>query len=123
MGVFASLHIKRWIPFLHFSPHSCFANGRNYLQWMMQPDHAASEISTIYKIEVRNAVLAGQWAPELVLENRLRAIPVWKGFVNSEDPFKDTESRTFCCGDIHWVTKLLKFREWYPENMKKIRAS
>lgn len=96
-----------------------FSDGRNYLQWMIIPDHSASEISHDLQNRIPNAVLAGQWAPELVLENRLRAVPVWKDFVNSDHPFQRFGITHLLLWRYPLGDEFLKFSEWYPDDMKK----
>lgn len=95
------------------------SDGKNYLQWMITPDHSASEISQDLQNRIPNAVLAGQWAPELVLENRLRAVPVWKGFVNSDHPFQRFGITHLLLWRYPLGDEFLKFSEWYPNDMKK----
>jgi hypothetical protein len=63
------------------------------------------------------SVLTGQWSLELTLESRHRAIPVWKGFVNDEKPF-----RRF--GITHatiWDRHVERFRSWYPDAFENAR--
>ncbi|MCI0616630.1 hypothetical protein L0244_26935, partial [bacterium] len=95
------------------------SDGRNYLQWMMVPDQSASEISHDLQNRIPNAVLTGQWAPELVLENRLRAVPVWKDFVNSDHPFQRFGITHLLLWRYPLGDEFLKFSEWYPDDMKK----
>jgi hypothetical protein len=95
---------------------------RSYLQWMLRPEYAAISISRDLQTEVRSGAVTGQWAPELCLENKVRAVPVWYGFVNSKDPF-----RTY--GITHLLlwryplgdeTKL--FKQWYPSDFPRFQA-
>ncbi len=92
---------------------------RNYLTWMLKPQYNAIAISSDLEHRAPNGVITGQWAPELCLENHLRVIPVWRGFVNSQDPF-----RKFGITHIlQWKYPLggEKFEEWYPEDFKEFR--
>jgi 4-amino-4-deoxy-L-arabinose transferase-like glycosyltransferase len=98
------------------------SDGRNYLQWMIVPDHSAVEISQDLQNRIPNAVLAGQWVPELVLENRLRAVPVWKDFVNSNHPFQRFGITHLLLWRYPLGDEFVKFSEWYPDDMKKFSA-
>lgn len=107
-----------WIPVLLVAG-MLLSDGRNYLQWMIMPDLSASEISHDLQNRIPNAVLAGQWAPELVLENRLRAVPVWKDFVNSNHPFERFGITHLLLWRYPLGDEFIKFSEWYPDDMKK----
>jgi len=108
----------RWI-ILAFAVAFLGSDMRNYLSWMQKPEFAAMEISQDIQKRVGNGVVTGQWAPELCLENKVRAVPVWHGFVNSEQPFQH-----------YGITHILlweytlggeKFAEWYPQDFQKFR--
>jgi hypothetical protein len=92
---------------------------RSYLSWMLNPQYAALNISQDLQMEVNKGAVTGQWAPELCLENDVRAVPVWYGFVNSEKPFQ-TYGIThlllwrYPLGD---ETKL--FQKWYPADFPR----
>jgi 4-amino-4-deoxy-L-arabinose transferase-like glycosyltransferase len=107
-----------WIPALLIAG-MLLSDGRNYLQWMIMPDHSALEISHDLQKRIPNAVLAGQWAPELVLENRLRAVPVWKDFVNSNHPFQRFGITHLLLWRYPLGDEFVKFSQWYPDDMKK----
>lgn len=106
-----------WIPAVLIAG-MLLSDGRNYLQWMIMPDHSASEISRDLQNRIPDAVLSGQWAPELVLENRLRAVPVWKDFVNSDHPFQRFGITHLLLWRYPLGDEFIKFSEWYPEDMK-----
>lgn len=108
----------KWIPLLLFSG-MVLSDGRNYLQWMMKPEYNALNISNDLQQLIPNAVISGQWAPELVLENQLRAVPVWKDFVNSENPFEEFGITHLLMWRYELGDELVKFSEWYPDEMKK----
>ncbi len=108
----------RWI-ILVFAVAFLGSDIRNYLSWVQNPQFAAAEISQDLQKRVGNGVVTGQWAPELCLENKVRTVPVWHGFVNSEQPFQH-----------YGITHLLlweytlggeKFAEWYPQDFQKFR--
>jgi hypothetical protein len=63
------------------------------------------------------AVLAGQWAPELALETPFRAIPVWKGFVNWENPFTQYGITHILCWNYPLGNECDHQNEWFPETM------
>jgi 4-amino-4-deoxy-L-arabinose transferase-like glycosyltransferase len=92
---------------------------RNYLKWMVQPEYAAMEISQDLAERLDQAVLTGQWAPELVLENHHRAIPVWKSFVNSDDPFQKFGITHMLLWRYPLGDEVEKFQTWYPEDFRK----
>jgi 4-amino-4-deoxy-L-arabinose transferase-like glycosyltransferase len=94
---------------------------RNYLEWMIWPQYSAVEISKDLEQRAPDGVFTGQWAPELVLENRLRAVPVWKGFVNSNDPFKRFGITHLLMWRYPLGDEVEKFRSWYPEDFAKFR--
>jgi len=107
-----------WLPALLIAG-MLLSDGRNYLQWMITPDNSASEISQDLQNRIPNGVLAGQWAPELVLENRLRAVPVWKDFVNSDHPFQRFGITHLLLWRYPLGDEFVKFSQWYPDDMKK----
>jgi 4-amino-4-deoxy-L-arabinose transferase-like glycosyltransferase len=110
----------KWIPILLFAG-MLFSDGRNYLQWMIKPDYNAQEISDDLQNRLPGAVLSGQWAPQLVLGNRLRAVPVWKDFVNSDQPFERFKITHLLMWRYPLGDELTKFSEWYPDEMKQFR--
>ena len=122
ISIFGTIFLMRnkaiWIPAVLIAG-MLLSDGRNYLQWMIVPDRSASEISHDLQNRIPNAVLAGQWAPELVLENRLRAVPVWKDFVNSDQPFQRFGITHLLLWRYPLGDEFLKFSEWYPDDMKK----
>jgi 4-amino-4-deoxy-L-arabinose transferase-like glycosyltransferase len=89
---------------------------RNYLSWMVKPEYAAVQISRDLENRAPHGVLTGQWAPELSLGNKLRAIPVWQGFVNSRKPFQ----RFGITHILQWQYPLggEKFGQWYPDDFQ-----
>ncbi|PWT87665.1 MAG: hypothetical protein C5B54_11935 [Acidobacteria bacterium] len=88
----------------------------NFVNWQIHPEYQAVTISSDLQKRIGNGVVAGQWAPELCLENRVRAVPVWYGFVNSKSPFQ----RYGISHLLVWRYALggEKFEEWYPEDFK-----
>jgi hypothetical protein len=89
------------------------------MKWKLNPEYAATEISADLQRRVGNGVLAGQWAPELCLENKVRTVPVWRGFVNHEDPF----GKYGITHVLQWEYALggEKFAEWYPEAFRNFK--
>jgi 4-amino-4-deoxy-L-arabinose transferase-like glycosyltransferase len=89
---------------------------RNYLTWMLKPEYNAVQISKDLENRAPQGVLTGQWAPELCLGNKLRAIPVWEGFVNSTKPFQ----RFGITHILQWKYPLggEKFEQWYPDDFQ-----
>ena len=92
---------------------------RNYASWMVQPQYTARAISRDLESRAPGGVITGQWAPELCLENKLRVIPVWQGFVNSSDPFR----KYGITHVLQWKYSLggEKFETWYPEDFRHFR--
>jgi 4-amino-4-deoxy-L-arabinose transferase-like glycosyltransferase len=92
---------------------------RNYLIWMIEPKYTASEISSDLQNRVGNGVLTGQWAPELCLQNHVRVVPVWHGFVNSENPF----AKYGITHVLVWKYPLggEKFEQWYPKEFQQFQ--
>jgi hypothetical protein len=86
---------------------------------MVQPQYAAVEISADLQDRIGSGVVSGQWASELVLENELQAVPVWKGFVNSERPFERYGITHLLLWRYPLGDELVKFTEWYPEEIKE----
>jgi len=88
----------------------------NYSEWMLKPEYSALMISRDLQARAPHAVVTGQWAPELCLANDLRAIPVWRGFVNSKDPFR----KYGITHVLQWEYALggEKFEDWYPEDFQ-----
>ena len=55
--------------------------------WMIHRTYYIRDASRdLAAILPESSVIAGQWAPQLVLETRHVAIPMWKDFVNDKDP-------------------------------------
>ncbi|HSP06921.1 MAG TPA: hypothetical protein VLR94_07070, partial [Acidobacteriota bacterium] len=92
---------------------------RNYAGWMIHPQYSAMNISADLQTRINGGVVSGQWAPELVLQNRLTAVPVWKNFVNSEDPFRRYGITHLVLWRYPLGDEAAKFTEWYPEEMKR----
>ncbi|MGB3976422.1 MAG: hypothetical protein WBM02_12580 [bacterium] len=67
------------------------------------------------RILPEKSVLAGQWAPELVLETPFRAIPLWKNFVNWEDPFTRYGVTHLLCWRYPLGNECSHQEEWFPE--------
>lgn len=61
------------------------------------------------------SVLAGQWAPELVLETPFRAVPVWKNFVNWDDPFTRYGVTHLLCWSYPLGNECDHQKDWFPE--------
>jgi len=57
------------------------------------------------------AVLTGQWSPVLCLGNQHRAVPVWPGFINDNEPFEKHGITHGVIWGRHWE----KFNSWYPK--------
>lgn len=95
------------------------SDARNYLTWMLRPQYTALEISRDLQSRAPDGVITGQWAPELCLENGLRVVPVWPGFLNSSDPF----NKYGITHVLQWKYSLggEKFEEWYPEDFGDFR--
>jgi len=64
-----------------------------------------------------HAVVAGQWAPELMLETDCRAIPLWKDFVNDDDPFKKYGITHLLSWQYPLGDELALQKEWFPIRM------
>ena len=90
---------------------------RNYVSWMARPEYAAVEISEDLQQRVGAGVITGQWAPELCLQNKIRVVPVWQGFVNATEPFEKYGITHI----LQWQYPLggEKFGEWYPEEFRR----
>jgi 4-amino-4-deoxy-L-arabinose transferase-like glycosyltransferase len=110
----------KWMTVLFFAGF-LFSDLRNELRWMLYPQFAAREIAADLEQQSPKAIVSGQWAPEMVLDNRLRAVPVWKGFVNSEKPFERFQITHLLLWRYPLGDELQKFQEWYPEDMKEFR--
>jgi 4-amino-4-deoxy-L-arabinose transferase-like glycosyltransferase len=88
-----------------------------YVPWAARPVYGVYDASRDVARLPEGSVLTGQWSLELTLESRLRAIPVWKGFVNDDEPF-----RRF--GITHatvWDRHMERYRSWYPERFERAR--
>jgi 4-amino-4-deoxy-L-arabinose transferase-like glycosyltransferase len=92
---------------------------RNYSAWMLHPQYSALKISHDLQNRAPKGVIAGQWAPELCLGNDLRVVPVWRGFVNSGDPFQ----KYGITDVLQWKYPLggEKFEEWFPQEFQKFQ--
>jgi hypothetical protein len=91
-----------------------------YARWLIKPQYAAVEISRDLQERVGDGILTGQWAPELCLENEIRVVPVWKGFVNDRDPF----TRFGITHVLQWDYGIggEKFADWYPQEFRQFQA-
>ncbi len=90
----------------------------HYVAWAARPSYAVYDACMDVAGLPERSVLTGQWSLELTLESRHRAVPVWKGFVNDEEPF-----RRF--GITHatiWDRHLERFRSWFPEVFERARV-
>lgn len=67
------------------------------------------------------SVVAGQWAPQLCLETRFRAIPMWKGFVNDTDPVGRFGVTHVVSWEYVLGNEYRHQREWFPDMMTGAR--
>jgi 4-amino-4-deoxy-L-arabinose transferase-like glycosyltransferase len=97
-----------------------FAAGdlRSYLRWVMDPPYQAVEIAKDLQRRVGTGVVAGQWAPEVCLENKVRVVPVWHGFVNSDHPIQKYGITHLLLWRYPLGDEAEKFSEWYPEEFR-----
>jgi hypothetical protein len=95
---------------------------RNYISWMVKPQYAAVEISKDLQQRVGKGAITGQWAPELCLENKVRAVPVWYGFVNSVDPFKKYSITHLLLWRYPLGDETQLFERWYPQDFPKFQV-
>ena len=65
------------------------------------------------------SVIGGQWAPQLVLETPFRAIPVWKGFVNWDNPFERYGITHMLSWEYSLGNELDMQKKWFPEVMSQ----
>lgn len=70
---------------------------------------------SLNKILPADSVLAGQWAPELVLNTDFRAVPVWKGFVNGDDPFQKHGITHLIAWEYVLGNELTCHQTWFPD--------
>lgn len=110
----------KWIMIL-LSAGFLLSDLRNYLSWMIKPQYAAVEISHDLAARIDKGIITGQWAPELVLENQHRAVPVWKDFVNSDEPFEKFGITHMLLWRYPLGDEVEKFKSWYPEDFKKFQ--
>jgi hypothetical protein len=68
-----------------------------------------------------NSVLAGQWAPQLVLETPFRAVPIWKNFVNWDNPFEEYGVTHILSWEYPLGNELEHHQNWFPEYMNQAR--
>ena len=94
---------------------------RSYMQWVLNPQYNAVEISQDLQKRIGTGVLTGQWAPELCLENHLRAVPVWYGFVNSDRPFEKYGITHLLLWRYPLGDETKKFKQWYPQDFQKYK--
>jgi hypothetical protein len=115
---FSSQQARKWAA-IGFIAVFLLSDFRNYTRWMLKPEYAAVNISNDLQSKVKNGVITGQWAPELCLENKLRVVPVWRGFVNSQNPFQ----KFGITHVLQWDYPLggEKFLEWYPQEFGHYR--
>lgn len=97
----------------------CAGDLRSYLRWAMDPPYQAVEIAQDLQQRVGAGVIAGQWAPEVCLENRVRVVPVWHGFVNSDHPIQKYGITHLLLWRYPLGDETEKFREWYPVDFSR----
>jgi hypothetical protein len=86
-------------------------HGTQYGQWTRSRTRDIYDTGRALGTRLENAVLTGQWAPVLCLENHHGAVPVWPGFVNGSEPFSTYHITHGVIWDRHWD----RFREWFPD--------
>lgn len=101
----------RWV-LIAFALAFVLGDIRSYSSWIVNPEYKAQEISQDLKQKIGNQTVTGQWAPELALGNQMHVVPVWYGFVNSENPFQKYNIRYL----LVWKYALggEKYDQWYP---------
>src|SRR5262249_4366576 len=92
-----------------------------YLQWILNPQYNAVTISRDLQNRIGTGVLTGQWAPELCLENHLRAVPAWYGFVNSDRPFEKYGITHLLLWRYPLGDETERFKQWYPQDFQKYK--
>lgn len=92
---------------------------RSFTTWTIHPSYQAEDVAADLQQRVGSGVIAGQWAPEMCLENRVRVVPVWHGFVNSEDPIRKYGITHLLLWRYPLGDEVQKFQEWYPEEFKQ----
>ncbi len=91
---------------------------RSYVAWFAHRRQVVFTVSRELGTRLERAVFTGQWAPELCLENRHRAVPVWPGFVNaSGDPFRRFGITHGLIWGRHWA----QFARWFPDEFARAR--
>jgi 4-amino-4-deoxy-L-arabinose transferase-like glycosyltransferase len=103
--VFLSIHVVRMV---------YWQNTRTY--------QVISTSREIGRILPEDAVIAGQWAPELCLENSCTAIPMWDGFVNFKRPFDRYGITHVLSWQYPLGDELTLQRSWFPGQMATARA-
>ncbi|MBN1423476.1 glycosyltransferase family 39 protein [Candidatus Fermentibacteria bacterium] len=89
-----------------------------YLNWMGTRQRAVFTSSRELAARFPSSVFTGQWAPELCLETRHRAVPVWPGFINGEgDPFGTYGITHGVIWGRHWQ----KYTSWFPDDFARAR--
>ena len=86
---------------------------------MLRPEYAAATISRDLQQQVGSGAVTGQWAPELCLENKVRAVPVWYGFVNWQDPFQKYGITHLLLWRYPLGDETKLFQQWYPQDFLK----
>jgi 4-amino-4-deoxy-L-arabinose transferase-like glycosyltransferase len=90
--------------------------------WQMhrtyQIRNASLEMAAILPI---SSVVAGQWAPELCLGTPFTAIPMWKGFVNFDNPFRKFGITHVLSWDYPLGNEYEHQKEWFPQEMSRAK--
>ncbi|MBN1356103.1 glycosyltransferase family 39 protein [bacterium] len=90
--------------------------------WQIERTYSVLEASRyIGRMVPEDSVIAGQWAPELCLENRCTAVPMWKDFVNYRDPFHRLGITHVLSWQYPPGDELQLQRIWFPEEMRQLQ--
>jgi len=89
------------------------------LAWKLAPRYEVRDASRFLASHLNGAVIAGQWAPELCMETTFTPIPMWRGFVNDDNPFERYGITHVLSWEYVLGDELAYQREWFPEEMAR----
>ncbi len=97
-------------------------NMGSTLAWTLQPKTSIGDAAKdLRKTLPNDAVVTGQFAIQLTFDSRLRAVPVWAGYYNSESPFQRYGIDYLLLWDYNRKYEIRHFQEHYPAVMERAR--
>ncbi len=94
-------------------------NALQYVNWARAPKYTIRSASLKLEMLAPGGRVAGQWAPQLCMNNQLRCYPMWLGYVNHEDALELYDITHILLWSFNDGLEEKNFRIMYPRALKQ----